>query len=469
VLVSIGEPLAGVDPLSAFAAAEPRQRAYWEHQEPDGGARIAIAGIGAASTIRVEGARRFAGAATAWSELLDGALIEHVDNQVHGDPILMGGFSFDPARPRTADWEPFPDGMLLLPRLMLAATDAGCRLTLNYLLTHETVIEQEVSQLARLRDWIARLPAAEPDAADYSTPEGLQLEESIPGARWQGLVAETTREIREGRYAKVVLARQARLHLPATPGAQAAGALRRLRANYPGNFLFAVAMPGHQATTDGSGRESIFLGATPERLLRMKGDIVETTVLAGSARRGATPEEDQRIGSELLANAKDRQEHAVVAMMLRMSLAGYCRGLDAPEAPTLLRLPNVQHLYTPVRGHLDGAHSILELVARLHPTPAVGGFPRQMALRVIRQREGLDRGWYAGPVGWLDRHGQGEFAVAIRSALLRTRQTPTVADEPEGTEALLFAGCGIMGDSDPAREYAESRIKMQAMLAALAG
>ena len=140
--------------------------------------------------------------------------------------------------------------------------------------------------------------------------------------------------------------------------------------------------------------------------------------------------------------------------------------------PSLLRLANVQHLHTPVRGLLAGGHSILDLVARLHPTPAVGGMPREAALEANRERETMDRGWYAAPVGWVDRHGQGEFAVALRSALLHNAapqmQLPSEGQDGGG-DALLFAGCGIMGDSDPDREYAESAMKLRAMLAALEG
>ena len=166
------------------------------------------------------------------------------------------------------------------------------------------------------------------------------------------------------------------------------------------------------------------------------------------------------LAAALLSSAKDRREHAVVAEAIRDALSPLCTRLEMPDRPALLPLCNVQHLHTPVRGLLDGDRSALQLVARLHPTPAVGGSPRGDALAAIRAREGMDRGWYAAPVGWLDRHGDGEFAVALRSGLLRIGG--------DGAEALLFAGCGIMGDSDPAQEYEESTLKMRALLGALA-
>lgn len=474
-LVSIGERVPALDPLIAFAHAEGRQRSYWEHQEPNRTTSLALTGIGAAHTIVAGGEARFAGTDQAWRELLDGALIDTPEAETDGrwgsGPILMGGFSFDPLQPRTAPWAGFPDGMLVLPRLTLAASDAGCLLTLNCVLSPASNVESEATALLRLRDWLLDLPSILEERTDTEQPLPA-LEDVLPAARWQAMVAETAREIRRGRYTKLVLARQARLPLPprgGRAGARAVQALRRLRAGYPGSFLFAIAVP-HGPTGDGgnqSGGESIFLGATPERLLRLQRGTVEATVLAGSARRGATADEDRRLGQELLASAKDRHEHAVVATMLREALAPLCRTLEVPPAPTLLPLPTVQHLYTPIHGQLEGTRSVLDLVARLHPTPAVGGYPRQEALAAIRAREALDRGWYGAPVGWLDHQGQGEFAVAIRSALLHP--APTSGREQATLQALLFAGCGIMGDSDPAREYAESMLKLQVMRAALAG
>ena len=178
---------------------------------------------------------------------------------------------------------------------------------------------------------------------------------------------------------------------------------------------------------------------------------------AGSARRGATEEEDRRLGEVLRADPKELHEHAVVVQALREGLEPLCSRLDIPEAPDLLCLPNVQHLHTPIEGLLNADRGVLELVERLHPTPAAGGLPRDAALPLIRQWEPFDRGWYAGPVGWVDGRGDGDFAVAIRSALIRRQ------------EAFLYAGCGIVAGSDPEREYAESCLKLRPMLWALNG
>jgi isochorismate synthase len=179
--------------------------------------------------------------------------------------------------------------------------------------------------------------------------------------------------------------------------------------------------------------------------------------LAGSAPRGETEEEDRRLGSELLASQKNRAEHEFVTAMLRDSLGHLCSKTWIADTPELLRLKNIQHLQTAIVGELLPDRSILEALDMLHPTPAVGGTPTASALAFIRAYENLDRGWYAGPIGWIDLQGNGEFAVALRSALLESRR------------ATLFAGCGIVKDSDPEAEYAESCLKLQVILRSLSG
>ena len=450
VLVSRTEPMHDVDPLAAYAHAAGRTRSYWEHHGDRGG--MALAAIGEAWHILATGADRFEDADRAWRDLLAGAMIEAPSTGPSWlGPLALGGFRFDPLGARDCAWSAFPDGLLSLPRLMLTRTQGGCWLTLNLIVTPDDEAEHVMRQLDSLRAWMLRLPAAAPAAPARSSGVREQtVHDVLPAGAWEDAVARTAKEIRHGRYDKVVLARQARLPLP--DGADPARALARLRHDYPQAFVFAFSRPT-------PADEVTFLGATPERLLRLEHGLVETAALAGSTRRGATPEDDALLAAALLASTKDRHEHAIVATAIRDALSPLCTRLEMPAQPALLRLRNVQHLHTRVRGLLDGERSALQLVARLHPTPAVGGSPRGDALAAIRAREGMDRGWYAAPVGWLDRHGDGEFAVALRSGLLQTTG--------DGAEALLFAGCGIMGDSDPAQEYAESALKMRALLSAL--
>jgi isochorismate synthase len=220
--------------------------------------------------------------------------------------------------------------------------------------------------------------------------------------------------------------------------------VRRLRATFPSTHVFAI-WRGDRA----------FVGATPERLVRLEGDVVQSSSLAGSIGRGSDAGQDAQRAAALLGSAKDRAEHEMVRRVLCAGLAAVCDDLEASDEPSILTLPHVHHLHTPVRARLRAGHTLLELVGRLHPTPAVGGTPYDAALQFLRVHEGLDRGWYAAPVGWLGAT-RGEFAVALRSAVIA------------GQAAWLFAGCGIVADSRAESEYEESVLKLRPMQLALA-
>jgi isochorismate synthase len=251
--------------------------------------------------------------------------------------------------------------------------------------------------------------------------------------------------IQQGAFEKVVLARDMQVMLNDPTGTFDIDAtLQRLRESYPAAYVFAV-----------QRGERFFVGATPERLVQAQDGQIHTMALAGSARRGETEEEDAQLGTELLQSEKNNSEHAIVVAMVREALENHCTSVHVSAAPQLLKLKNLQHLKTPIAGELIPGRCILDVIADLHPTPAVGGFPRHAALEAIRNTEKLDRGWYAGPLGWIGASGHGEFAVALRSGLI------------DGSKATLFAGCGIVSGSDPQTEYAESCLKFQVMLRGL--
>jgi len=436
VLVSWSERVAAEDPIDVFAqAATASDRCLWLQPDAD----FALVGVGAAHVIEPTGPERFAAADAAWRALLDGALIV-------GDgpgPTVIGGFAFDPERPSTPRWCGFPDARLILPRQTLTLQGGECWRRVNVVVGDRhpspptplpTLGEGSIEH-----DGMPSTQSA-PDSPSPNVGRGGQGVRAVP--RFLTAVAQAAAAVRRGDLEKVVLAREVRVEAEEPFDVEAA--LRRLRDAYPSCYVFAVARG-----------ERVFLGATPERLVRLDGRTVRVASLAGSIPRGATPEEDRELAAALLASAKDRAEHAVVVRAIRAALDGPCVEVETPDEPEILSVRNVHHLYTPVTARLRDGATLMDLVARLHPTPAVGGTPRAEALRYIREHEGLDRGWYAAPVGWMDASGQGEFAVALRSALV------------EGAEASLFAGCGIMGDSDPEREYAESSVKLRPMLAAL--
>jgi isochorismate synthase len=453
-LISLILPFTESDPLRIFRAFHclyPGECSYWEQPAR----QVALVGAGTALNIQTAGPRRFEDAALAWQRLRDDAIIQYVFDPAEDDlktlsgPTLFGGFSFDPLRTRTALWDSFPDGLLILPRLLFRQQAQHAALILNCLVQLTDNLDSLMSALSQEAARFLELTTAIPDPSAKALAETrmYKLHDTWDARSWKGLVDQTVHLIQQGMFHKVVLAREVEVTTEA--GQQPfslATTLQRLRVNYPAANVFAL-----------QRGERTFVGATPERLVYAQDGQLHTMALAGSAPRGATEEEDRLLGSELLASQKNREEHGFVTAMLRDSLARLCSRTWIADTPELLRLKNIQHLQTAIVGELLPERSILEALHMLHPTPAVGGTPTGPALAFIRAHENLDRGWYAGPIGWIDLQGNGEFAVALRSALL------------EGRRATLFAGCGIVKDSDPEAEYAESCLKLQVILRSLSG
>jgi salicylate biosynthesis isochorismate synthase/menaquinone-specific isochorismate synthase len=266
----------------------------------------------------------------------------------------------------------------------------------------------------------------------------------MPPSHYEEAVARAVQRIRAGEVEKVVLAREVEVHAPADH--DPAAVIGLLREAYPSCFVFAV---GRGAAT--------FLAASPELLVRREGRRASTVALAGSTRRSADPAVDDHLGEQLRQSAKDREENAIVARRIARALQPHAVWVTAAEEPSLVRVANIQHLARPIRAQLREPLDAVRLAGLLHPTPAVGGEPGAVAMRMIPALEGLDRGWYAGAIGWVDAGGDGEFCVALRCALLR------------GPTARLYAGCGIVRDSDPTSELAETETKLGALLPVLAG
>ena len=454
VLVSVAERMPTVDPLDAIAAMSrvARERndlaallaaglAYWS--EP-GGAR-SIAGLGAATTLAASGAGRFGAMHEAWSSLLADAVIDDPSGGVAGaGPLLIGGFAFDPAGSNSHVWAGFSDAALALPRLQVVRAGDACWMTTNWRVLADGALDVDPAALAALREQVIAATDAGSGAppARGAATQPVAFSDVRSADAWRSEVAAATAEIRAGHMDKVVLARAS--HAVTARAFDVIEVLRHLRAHHPATYVFGF-WRGDRA----------FVGATPERLVHVEGRAVQSSSLAGSSRRGTSPGEDASLAAALLGSAKDRAEHELVRSTLCEALAAVCDEVTAPATPEILTLPHVHHLHTPVRARLRAGQSLLALVGRLHPTPAVGGTPRSAALRFIREHEHLDRGWYAGPVGWIGRD-RGEFAVALRSAVVA------------GHEAWLFAGCGIVAGSDPVQEYEESALKMRPMQQALA-
>jgi isochorismate synthase len=266
---------------------------------------------------------------------------------------------------------------------------------------------------------------------------------AAPPEHFEGAVARAVERIEAGELEKVVLAREVRVHAGAA--IDPAPVYDGLRTSFPTCFCYLVGTP-----------EVAFLGASPELLVRREGARAQTVALAGTQRRSADPAVDDHLGETLMRTPRFREEQAIVTRRIERTLKPVSVWVAAAEEPVLVKVQNVQHLGTPIRAQLAEPLACVELAELLHPTPAVGGEPRDKALRLIPALEGLDRGWYAGPVGWTDLAEDGEFCVALRCALIRDRV------------AHLYAGEGIVRDSVPSEELAVNEAKLQALLPLLA-
>ncbi|MFY4777283.1 isochorismate synthase [Metabacillus sp. RGM 3146] len=442
VIVSHVSKLDSMGPLEFFTFGKemsPGERFFW--MSPNG--RQSFAGLGNELVITSEDKTnaRFQEVEKEWKRFKKVVFYQEANDQDQAfGPLLLGGFSFDPFKNDEAKWKDFKEARFILPSCMLSKTDKGVFLTINKVIQSYDPVERCLEYFQKFQTVRIKKHAAE---WKEKNPQQLSFAEHHK-SEWMQSIKKATDSIKAGKLDKVVLARD--ITLTFNDQLQAEQVLQTLINEQKTSYIFAV-----------ENGESCFLGATPERLVKLEGQKVLSTCLAGSIKRGQTDEEDILLGETLLHDQKNLEEHDYVVQMIKGALKDCCDEVQIPQEPGLYKTKNIQHLFTPVEGTLKKGCSFLSIVETLHPTPALGGLPKEKAVEMIREIEPMDRGWYAGPVGWFDGEDNGEFAVAIRSALLR------------GKEADLYAGCGIVKDSEPESEYAETMIKLKPMLSALGG
>jgi menaquinone-specific isochorismate synthase len=426
-LVTRAERLPASPPSRAVLAGADAPRTLWAAP-----GEATVIGSGAAATVRADGPDRFAAVREAAAELFSSGDVHA--GTLAARPRLFGGFAFHDEHASDDPWSGYPGAEFVLPRVQVAYADGDTWLTVNAIDADPEAVE---ARLKAAREELTDLPEGDPVAE----PPGIaSRERTASRAEWRDSVTAAVDRIEAGELRKVVLAQALEARLESPPSVSEL--LARLSERYPDCFRFLF-----EPAEGAAG----FFGATPERLVGLRGRTVETGALAGTTGRGDTPEEDEWLAEELLDDDKNVHEHELVADAIRDQLSPYAASVQTGQRG-VRRLATVQHIETPITAELATDEHVLTLVEALHPTPAVGGLPPEAALRTLRDTEPFERGWYAAPVGWFDAAGYGSFAVALRSAVL--------GDDV----ATLFAGVGIVADSDPDREWDEVQLKYRPIL-----
>ena len=440
-LVSISLKVGALDPLAVLEAIfEPGELHFYAERPA---IQTAIAGAEAVVTHESSGADRFASTQRFIDDVLARTIAVGDVDAPFGGPHFFSAFTF---LDDVEAGEAFPASRVFVPRWQVARAGEVTTAVANLLVTPDA----DLAMLAE-RVWRAH---GKFKHFDYAAKPGASVGENVNGhggfsttevGDFRSAVAGGLAAIAGGAVKKIVLARaqDMRTNAPLHP----LRLLNGLRERFPDCYSFSVA----------NGRGHSFIGASPERLVRVSKGVLETEALAGSARRGASASEDASLGAALLASEKDLREHRHVLDSVVHRLEPLGLKPEFVAGPALRKLANVQHLHTPVTATLPADVRLLDALARLHPTPAVGGTPREEAVARIRTLEGFPRGLYAGAIGWMNARGGGEFLVGIRSALV------------EGDTARVYAGAGIVAGSDAEREYAETELKFRAMREALLG
>ncbi len=433
----VAAPCPAAPPTSLLRLAPLDFAVFWS--PPDG---PTVVGLGAAHEILVRGVRRFEALGEAVERLWAATPAARADGSFAA-PSIFGGFAFVPGAADEPPWTGFGDGCFVLPRW--SHRTEGSRALLSLALTGAENEDDIADLRSELRAIAAMLTSA--PAPGASARVRLDPAASPPDESFAALVAQAQRSIHDGAFAKVVLSRR-RLVRGERP-LDAVEVLDRLRVAHPDCCHFAF-RPANGPT---------FLGATPEPLVVKRGLGVSSEALAGTRPRdvAAAGPDAAALAERLVGSVKDRAEHGLVVDGVREALSPFCTHVEAGPGPEVRALPNVLHLSTPIRGQLRGPTPLAALVAALHPTPATRGRPRERALAWLTAHEPAPRGWYAAPIGRIGADGDGEFCVAIRSALL------------SGAEAYVYAGAGIVADSDPGAEREEIAAKERTILAALEG
>ncbi|MEX0928831.1 MAG: isochorismate synthase [Balneolales bacterium] len=442
--ISLSIPFDNIDPLAVLELMGRKDdfQYYWE--QPDSG--FSIAAAEKLSMIRTSGKNRFRAIRRKLDTLKDRVFSYSEINHSLSGPHFFGGFSFFDHKLSGA-WNAFDNASFVMPGWTLVKDGKFSILTLTSVIGKAaSPLEIKATLHSRYIGFKEQLAKKLINGCPLERPKKPSRPAFIQNtnyANWEQKVLKAISLIKDKTFEKIVIARQH--HLRLEKEIIPARVLHQLRKSYTNCVSFIYQL----------NNEACFMGCTPEKLVSMESSHVRTEGLAGSISRGKTAAQDTRLEKQLLESQKDLEEHQYVVDSIQDKLKNYTTEIDYPKIPGVKKITNVQHLYTPIYASLNEQMDPLELIEKLHPTPAVGGFPQISALGHIQELEQFERGWYGGPIGWLNTNGRSEFAVAIRSGLIRKNTI------------RFFAGCGIVEDSDPQTEWEETKLKLIPMLNAV--
>jgi menaquinone-specific isochorismate synthase len=437
-IISFSQKIDPIDPLVVLGAINQVDQLhfYWENPNKN----EMILGYGCAKALTLDSPNRFLESQQFIESCLNNTIRIGSLNSPGSGPFLFCSFTFFASGQSFNS--PFPAATIFLPRVQIIRRENDCVLSINLAIHPQLNLE---SLLSQIRQQIKAIDGSLQALMDRSEPPPINSKQKIriyPSYNFTAAVASALDSIQDRQFSKIVLAHALDVFSPIP--FKLIESLHRLRQHHPDCYIFS--------TSNGKGHT--FLGASPERLISIQNQQLVTDALAGSAPRGKTKSEDASFAQRLLNSEKERREHQAVSEFIIQRLSQL--GLTPQRSPLqLLQLANIQHLWTPIHAQLPHHIHPLEIVAQLHPTPAVAGVPTSVACEHIRRYETFDRSLYAAPLGWVDYQGNGEFIVGIRSALI------------EGDHARLYAGAGIVAGSDPHQELVEIQLKFQALLNAL--
>jgi len=441
-LLTFTLPIAPIDPLAALELHEKKsERFFWDHPRNN----ISISAAGKVRELKSTGTGRFDDISKQTKELKKKISAYTAITHAMAGPLFLGGYSFGDHN-ISPIWKKFGAARFILPEWTLVKTGHKYLLTLTLERRNKAVHDIYTEIIERVTDFL-NISGKSGSSCGKETPDEQNMlcnfQSLNEKSRWISRVEKAKAHISHNDFEKIVLARS--VELESKHSLSPTLLSYHLRQSYPECYNFIV-----QVDDDTS-----FIGATPERLASFENGVFKTEGLAGSASRGKSASEDAAIAQSLMRSEKDLEEHQFVVRAIDDSLMPYSYRVDHPNSPQIKKLNNVQHLFTPISASIKEGVQIHDLLKKLHPTPAVGGYPKTESVQHIQEIEQIERGWYSAPVGWYNLNGCGEFAVAIRSALLHKNH------------AHLYAGCGIVSDSDPESEWDETIMKFEPMTDAL--